>query len=166
MTRRRASEASTRLRRRKWSLIIATGLLAGCGHADLVPVAGTVMLEGAPVAAGRLMLTPLGGDDLEGAVRPRAAAALVGDQGEFVLRTDGTNQGAAPGNYRALFRQDVSSEGTPRSPRAAAGRPAAEELTIMYRSAPTNPIVIGPEGNMELVIDIRERDGWTRVLSE
>jgi hypothetical protein len=147
-------------------LIVGTFLLAGCGQAELVPVAGTVLLEGVPAASGRLMLTPLGGSDSKGPVRPRAAASLVGAQGEFVLRTDGADPGAVPGAYRALFRQDVSPEEAPRSPRAAAGRPALEELTVMYRSAPANPIVIGPEGNMELVIDIRERDGWTRVLSE
>ncbi|HMP07811.1 MAG TPA: carboxypeptidase regulatory-like domain-containing protein, partial [Lacipirellulaceae bacterium] len=66
-------------------------LAAGCGSSDLVPVSGTVRLEGKPLSSGSVQFSPSGGG--------RPAFGDVAADGGFQLSTAKLGDGARPGSY-------------------------------------------------------------------
>jgi len=71
--------------------ILLTALaLAGCGS-GLVPVEGTVLLDGQPLADAQVLFLPKSGG--------RPAAGKTDAQGKFKLMTDRPDDGAQPGEY-------------------------------------------------------------------
>jgi hypothetical protein len=84
--------------RRAVTLGLALALIAGCGGQAIVPVEGTVTLDGKPLAGANIVLAQL---------RATAPGPFVGKtdaDGKFSLgATDGGSGGAAPGEYRLMI---------------------------------------------------------------
>jgi hypothetical protein len=137
-----------------WLVALAAPVV-GCGRDGSVAARGIVTVEGQAAATGRLLLTPVG----EG----KRANSLVGEQGEFALRTDGAD-GSYPGSYQVLFSRELVADGTAAPP--GGGAVPVGELTVLYQSPPGAPIVIPAEGAEQLAIEIRSESGWTRSISE
>jgi len=80
--------------RSSWPLAVGLCLvLAGCGGSSLIPVSGTVLVDGKPLtgAAGAVMFVPVKGGT--------SAAGSLQKDGTFKLAT-GAAPGLAPGEYQ------------------------------------------------------------------
>lgn len=138
-------------------LLLGVVFLAGC-DSGAVPVSGTISLEGEPLVNGRIILSPL-------EKGPKAYGVLA--DGKFQLRCDESKEGAMPGSYRALvtYQPELSDLQKSKLGRMASGLDAAE-LTISHSSPKKVPIVIPEEGTDSLAIDIRDKDGWRKIISD
>jgi hypothetical protein len=74
-------------------LACATIALAGCGDGrpDRVPVAGTVLIDGAPLTRGYVKFVPPNG---------RPSVGTIGEDGKFALTCFDGADGAIPGTHR------------------------------------------------------------------
>jgi hypothetical protein len=83
------------------ALIMSLGLpaliLAGCGEkaARLVPVSGTVTVQGTPLPYGTITLIPNAAEGNTSKLQPRGT---IGPDGKYTLETDG-QPGAPVGSY-------------------------------------------------------------------
>ncbi len=87
--------------------LCASGLLvfSGCGDGrpSLVPITGTVTLNGAPVEGAQLGFEPQG---IEGYSRP--SMAITDAQGKFTVGTYDKADGIPAGSYKvSVFKRDV-----------------------------------------------------------
>jgi len=73
-------------------LFLGVTFLSGCGANDVVPVGGTVSLNGRPLDSGLVVFTPVG--------QGRSATATIQSDGSYSLVTDGNDAGALVGEYR------------------------------------------------------------------
>jgi hypothetical protein len=91
---------------------IALAILAGCGGSNLVPVEGTITLDGKPVTEGTIGMELVGG--------PKDFRLFSGETdaaGHYVIRPfEHGGTGAVPGEYRVMIH-------TVKAP------PGADELT-------------------------------------
>jgi hypothetical protein len=126
--------------------------LAGCSD-GAVKANGRVLIEGENASGGRVLLTPIGGGT--------AAFSLVGERGEFALRSGSERLGAQPGNYRILFQRPLSPETRAQLARELAGQIRPEELTETFRAPGGTVLTIPESGDDNLTIDIRQDQGWT-----
>jgi hypothetical protein len=95
-------------------------LLAGCEQAPsgppLVPVEGTITLDGKPLAAADLMFVPQGNTVGQGGV------GHTDQDGKFALRSQDRKQLGAPvGSYRVIINKLVKPDGTDYVPDPQAG---------------------------------------------
>lgn len=69
------------------------GTCCGCGDGRpaRVPVAGTVLIDGAPLRHGFIQVIPANG---------RVAQASIDSDGKFILSTFGDNDGCLPGTHK------------------------------------------------------------------
>ncbi|MCX7400115.1 MAG: hypothetical protein NT138_20790 [Planctomycetales bacterium] len=83
-------------------------LLAGCGDGrpSLVPINGTVTLNGTPVEGAQLGFEP---QEIEGYSRP--SMAITDAQGKFTIGTYDKADGIPAGSYKvSVFKRDVVSK--------------------------------------------------------
>jgi hypothetical protein len=73
---------------------VATLALVGCGseHPDIVPVSGTVTIDGKPVTAGQIMVSPAG---------HRPSIGPLDDNGRFTLTCFEQGDGVLKGTHLA-----------------------------------------------------------------
>jgi len=79
------------LRVAKAAALFAALALAGCGS-GLIPVEGTVLLDGQPLPEAQVLFLPKSGG--------RPAAGKTNAEGKFKLTTDKSDDGAKPGEYQ------------------------------------------------------------------
>ena len=85
---------------------VLCGILVGCGKSDskrpqVVPVKGTVYLDGKPYGPGRLTLSPVTGGN-KSDHRSTVAGEIAGD-GAFTLTAYEKGDGAPPGEYNVML---------------------------------------------------------------
>ena len=106
---------------RGWVLVIVTvwcATFGGCSKGkeiptDLVPVTGTVTLDGEPVAGALVTYIPTG-TKTEGVFD---AAGETDEQGKYKLMTsEGQAEGATPGEYRVVISKLVKADGSTAKP--------------------------------------------------
>ena len=131
--------------------------LSGCKNAA-IKSEGRVLIEGEPATNGKLMLNPVG----EGA----KAFSMVDDTGAFKLRTIGGGEGVLPGEYTVFFQRTLSEEQQKPSDSRAATMARLDEVTLNYRAPKDKTVNIQPDQKDELIIDIREQDGWKISVSD
>ncbi len=74
-------------------LVAGLTALAGCGKGrGLVPVSGTVLMDGAPLNKATITFVPDGGGEL--------ASGISDDAGRFFMVASGGGEGVLPGNYK------------------------------------------------------------------
>lgn len=112
-------------------------VFSGCGG-DLILVRGTVQREGKPLASGRVVFVPIGGGS--------AAYGEIRPDGAFQLETEGRS-GAPPGAYRLLIVQTKLTDTGPSRTTYVPPRDVSWQVT--------------PGETAQIVIDMRDQDGWT-----
>lgn len=87
-------------------LALALVLAAGCGERPprLVPVTGSVMMDGKPLTAGSIIFYP---DDENEYVDDNPSALLQLD-GSFVMKTFPFGEGVAPGRYKVTLAPELA----------------------------------------------------------
>lgn len=119
----------------RWSVLLVSGtialsVLAGCGGdkrgADapkLVPVTGTLTLDGKPLGSALVTFIP------SGSTRGRGASGATDENGRFELSEEG-NKGAPAGQYRVVCNKWVMPNGSdfPRDSKVSPGEAGAKEL--------------------------------------
>jgi hypothetical protein len=107
--------------------VLCTG--CGDGRPERIPVSGTVLIDGAPLAYGSIMF-------LNDHARP--AGAMIGPDGRFVLSCFARGDGALPGHHRVkISAQEALSE---RSVRWHAPKRYADEATSDIEVDITEPV--------------------------
>lgn len=96
------------------SLCMTVVSLAGCGAKfPLVPVSGTVRMDGEPLAGAFVVFSPVE----PAAGSPRIATGMTDARGRFSLRTNyeprWTGNGAVPGTHRVTLAKTVSAADLP-----------------------------------------------------
>ena len=116
--------------RRIWIAGLGVVLLAvgGCGDGGrkLVPVSGTVKVNGQPTANLVVSFQPLGGESEENP--GRGSSAVTGADGRYTLIYDGEKPGALTGKHRVRIFPQVSGGG--RGEAEAAAGPAKPSAYI------------------------------------
>lgn len=97
-------------------LLMATITSPGCGAKfPLVPVTGTVMLDGQPLAGAFVIFAPV--EPSPGSLR--VATGMTDANGRFTLRTNyeprWTGMGAVPGTHRVTISKVVAAQDLPRA---------------------------------------------------
>lgn len=140
-------------RHRFASCLVVCCLLAGCGRGvTLVPVSGTVTVDGKPLPAGAIMVAPADG---------RAAGGRIGADGRFTLSTWQAGDGVVAGTHRVEVIATKPLAGNrrqwlvPKDVRSLATSPLRLEVT-----APTTSAVIAIETGGE-TLEIESLDGGT-----
>ena len=123
----------------------------------LVPVAGTVTMNGNPVEGADVMFVPK-----EPTPNRRVAAAQTDAQGRFTLTTLNPQDGAAPGEYSVTIVK-WELDGPERAPRYDRDgeiipefRTSSNVLPSRYESPDKTPLVITvpPRGDRNLVFNL------------
>ena len=85
-----------------WLMAIACIVLCGCGpkRPELVPVTGTVVYQGQPVAEAQVTFMPVGA---------RPANGQTDAEGKFQLTTYEKNDGAVPGEHSVTVSKMVDT---------------------------------------------------------
>ena len=136
------------------SLLVLAALAAGCGRGrpPVVPVSGTVTVDGKPLAGGAITVAPEKG---------RAAGGRIGPAGRFELSSWQPGDGVAPGTHRVEVIAAKTLSGNrrqwlvPKKVRNLATSPLRLEVT-----GPTTAAVIAIETGGE-TLEIESIDGGT-----
>ena len=126
------------LRRLSPVLAAAVFAAAGCGGSNIVPVSGTVKLNGQPYKNAIVSFQPLGSKDNDNP--GRGSSGRTDDQGRFTLIYDGQSPGALVGKHRVRIFTDLG---------AAAGDAPLDDKTESNRNVRVKFTVeqIPPEWN-------------------
>ncbi len=94
------------LQRVRWATVVIVAIgLAGCSSGDSLPdrvdAGGTVTYNGEPVAGAQVVFRVQGG---------KAATAVTGEDGRFILSTFGQQDGAIPGEHTATVVKTAKVE--------------------------------------------------------
>ena len=117
----------------KWTLLLASLFLCGCGGLHTVPVAGTVVLaSGEPLAHATVSMVA---ED-----RSVSATGTTDAQGRFVMGTEGPSDGVPPGKFRAVVLPPISLD---------ADAPTNAVFDPKYSKYETSPLVFTIEGAVD-----------------
>jgi len=102
-------------------LPLVLGLIAGCGGGKTASVSGQVTYNGKPVTGGSLSFTPI---PTSGGQEPgKPGAAVVGDDGKYVVGTYGETDGAVIGKHQVNYSAPVLPFPEGREPRPGESPP-------------------------------------------
>ena len=91
---------------RKIYLVLLAVVLAGCGSNSLmVPVSGTVRLDGQPLVNASVSFVPDGNG--------KQATGTTDEKGKFVLSTIDPRDGAMPGTYKVVIAPNSAASDIP-----------------------------------------------------
>jgi len=111
--------------------VITLTAVLGCGGNKrganapaLVPVNGTVTLDGKPVSGALVTFIPTG------STRGKGAYGVTDENGRYELSEDGANKGAPAGEYRVVCNKWVMPDGSdlPRDSKVAPDEAGAKEF--------------------------------------
>jgi len=106
------------LNRFRFAVALIGGALVGCGGDEsVVPVSGTIRLDGEPLAGARINTQPIGSRD--GGNPGIGSFAVTGDDGHYELElTQPAQPGAVVGTHRVRIKKQkaVYSEGRDDAP--------------------------------------------------
>lgn len=135
--------------------LVATGYVlialasGGCGRSPrLVPVSGTITVDGKPLETGSLFVAPEGG---------RAAAARIGPKGRFTLSTWREGDGVVPGIHRVEIKASERLDNArirwlvPRAVRDLATTPLRLDASVATDSATISIDTQGQPADIEAV---------------
>ena len=141
-----------KLVKRASSLVLLGAVLAGCGGGThgpkLVPVSGTVTLNGSPLSGAFVTLHPVG------TTRGTGATGRTDAAGKFQLKSPPQGNGAVPGEYKVVISKLVMPDGSdfPEfSEVAPMDSGAKEQLAAEYCELEHTTLTANvPEGGREL----------------
>lgn len=138
---------------RKQAGLLLTALLStavmGCGGdgPTLVPVEGTIIMGGAPLAEAEVTFQPPSG---------RPSSGMTDSQGHYKLLYLDEKDGALPGRHKVLITTYVEPDSDYEPPDRRAGRP--EQVPMQYNHNSTLEAVVN-EGQSEPIDFTLEPDG-------
>jgi hypothetical protein len=145
----------------RWvSVVIGLVLLAGCGSGlKLVPVTGTVTIDGKPLAYKSLMFLPEEGTPGHGgggSTRGDGTYSLIASiPGEMTDRA-----GVAPGRYRVIvFEPTIPIEGDVQAPPAESQEPLPAIAPDFGRRQSGIPAIYTTKESTPLTLDVPESGG-------
>ena len=117
---------------RRLILLTAGLLLSGCGSAgpDLVPVSGTVTLDGKPLANAHVTFEPHNG---------ASSIAMTNSQGEYSLVFPGNRVGALPGEHRVTIQYYLHSDGS--APDLSGGEDGVDDYEQQVAAGKLKPML-------------------------
>ena len=131
-------------------ILIVTILLAGCGPTPpkLVPVTGTVIIDGQPAANIHVMFVPKTVDET---VNAPSSNGLTNSEGVFTLKTADNLEGAIPGEHLVTLldtEEERPAQGeTATKPPRLAPRFATDGVTVeVVEGQPIEIKATGPGG--------------------
>ncbi|MCA9229839.1 MAG: hypothetical protein KDA57_04250 [Planctomycetales bacterium] len=117
----------------------------GCGDSKgLVPVEGVVLIEGAPMPGGKILLTPYG--------KGKPSAGMIQADGTFSLSTYSMNDGAKPGQHRVLVIDDTKIE--------------ENQPRITWEPPKDFVIEVAANEDNSLKIEVSSAAGWKQVADD
>lgn len=130
-------------------------LVAGCGRpgsAPTAPAAGTLTVDGRPLAGVNITFTPAAG---------RSATATTDAEGRFTLATFASGDGAVPGRHRVTLSLSTADVPMPGTPEAAAGKPPALPFAKAYSGLDTTDleVEIPAAGQTAIALDVKPAEG-------
>ena len=116
-------------------LALALAWLGGCGSSDLIPVAGTVTVNGQPLASGSVTYHP---DAAKGNKSQDIASGEIKD-GKYEMYT-GNKRGVAPGAYKVAVIGDPFGGNVPEKK----ATPTIPKLTLppKFSDPKTTPLTV------------------------
>jgi hypothetical protein len=145
---------------RRWSLLMAAACLAwlaGCARDDgpkLVPVSGTILVNGQPMPSAHVTFLPTG------ETRGTGADGKTDANGVFTLKARHRGAGTVAGTYKVVVSKMVKADGSDISPDDATPpvlSGAREVIPAPYSShaASTLTATVPEEGTSDLRIEIK-----------
>lgn len=136
-------------------LLVLVVSVCGCsgGSADLpkklVPVTGTVTLAGSPLAGARVTFNPRESGS-------RGGFGVTDEQGSFVAKFRGTENGIEPGEYIVTVAKFALPDGSPLPPGTSPADAGAVEMLPPQYSNPdlSKQVVTVGDGENDFPIDI------------
>lgn len=121
---------------------------AGCSGSKVVPVSGTVKLDGKPYPNAIVTFQPIGGENNPNP--GRGSAGITDSNGRYTLVHDGKDKGAVVGRHRVRIFTDQSAprpakEGTPEAAGENAGD-GKEPIPINWHDESRVEIEVPPGG--------------------
>lgn len=144
------------MRRHAWHLVcLATLMIWGCSEEapnyaeQLVPLRGTVTLDGKPLADATVVFLAREGES-------RQTSGTTDDTGQFSLATGSGNEGAIPGEYDVLITKFVMPDGSPVPPDVPPMDVGATEALPPHYSSPSAMTLSAtvPESGGDVVFDL------------
>ncbi|MCG6158126.1 carboxypeptidase-like regulatory domain-containing protein [Rubinisphaera margarita] len=143
------------------ALLISVTLLSlsGCGSSEagpgieMIPVSGTVMMDGKPLVGAMVEFHPTGNTGGNGGF------GLTDEAGQFTLSDYHSNPGCPPGEYGVTFSKITQPDGSPIPPDAQRGQvPMEEQIPPAYNLFKPHSIiqaatVQAPESTFEFELD-------------
>ncbi len=141
------------------SLVLSVLLVGGgCGDSKsegpkLIPVTGTVRLDGKPLSGATLMFNPMAGTGGNGGF------AVTDAEGKFSLTDYGSQPGCPVGDYGVTFTKITQPDGSPIPKGAQRGEVGMEEqLPVFYTVFRPDAVlvqakVVEPSSTFEFVLD-------------
>ena len=138
-------------------------LLAGCGAAtaapdlNLVPVTGTVMLDGKPLANATVLFNPLQG------TKGTGGYGVTDAEGKFSIKHRSEKEGCEAGDYGVTFTKITQPDGSPLPPnadRATVGM--VEQIPAAYVQFDPSAVlekakVVSPSTTLEFRLDPKKK---------
>jgi hypothetical protein len=113
--------------------------IAGCNQSNMLPVTGTVTMNGQPVDQAEVIFNPKQG---------RMAVGVTDSSGHFTLSTEKPNDGAMPGEYSVTLTEHYPPDKPPAMPKGGGllpsrfppiyGDPAKSPLTATVERGKEN----------------------------
>ena len=137
--------------------LVVVGL--GCGKDQnllpLVPVTGTITLDGKPLDSASVMFIPVG------TTKGNGATGYTNEQGKYELSTPKGDRGAPVGEYRVVISKMLMPDGTPYSGQsglAPMDSPAREVLPPRFSDdTQTKVKATVPEGGGEVNLSLASK---------
>jgi hypothetical protein len=153
------SHAQTRLPLALFTALFSAALLCGCSSGGkLVPVTGTVKLDGQPVEGANIIFwSTEPGDD---PTKKGYGLAVSDASGKFVVKDFYGKEGLFTGEYKVTFNRYVDSKGKLIAPETKPEENVGARNTMpkAYQSVgTTTEIARVPSSGLEIVFDLRSR---------
>lgn len=133
--------------------------LSGCGSSEtgpdieMIPVTGTVVMDGKPLAGAMVEFHPTG------STKGNGAYGLTDESGKFTLTDFHSNPGCPPGEYGVTFSKITQPDGSPIPPGTQQGQVAMkEQIPPVYNLFKPHSIiqgatVKGPDSQFDFQLD-------------
>lgn len=125
---------------RGFAVVVLAGVLSGCGESEtaapevLVPVTGSVTVDGEPAGGVSLSFVPQSGTSGAGGF------AATDDQGQFTVKHRSGEVGIEPGTYKVTMSRMLTPDGNPvPAGESAMDHNATESLPEQYTTADNSP---------------------------
>jgi len=134
------------------ALGVLLGLLAGCGDSGskLVPVTGTVRLDGTLVEHAALTFSP------DETTKTQGGVGVTGADGKYTVTGPQGGSGLAPGTYKVVISRMLRKHGTPPPPDVPPiESDARETLPAVYSSPEKSTLTATVEPGKPIDFDLK-----------